>query len=115
MQQQQQQQHHRLGPQDWDAIAGDPEFRALLARKRRFIIPTTIFFFAYYLALPILVGFVPQFMSRPVLGPLTIAFVFALSQFVVAWLLMIIYLRRSKSFDDAEGRIAARIHGEFTK
>lgn len=92
-------QHRHITASEWDALAANPEFRALVRARRRFVIPATIFFVAYYFALPILVGYAPALMSRPVLGPLTLAYVFALSQFVMAWLLLAIYLWRSRSFD----------------
>jgi uncharacterized membrane protein (DUF485 family) len=83
----------------WEALASEPEFRALQRARRRFIIPATIFFVAYYLALPISAGFFPAAMSRPVLGPLTAAYCFALSQFAMAWILLALYLRIARGFD----------------
>jgi uncharacterized membrane protein (DUF485 family) len=111
----QQRQHRQLRPQEWDAITRDPEFRTLLARKRRFIVPATIFFIAYYFALPVLVGFAPGLMSRPAIGPVPIAYIFALSQFAMAWILMALYLRRSRGFDVAEGRIVTRVRTELAQ
>ena len=49
---------------DWSKIASDPDFHALQRAKRRFIIPATIFFLAYYMALPIMVGYWPEAMKR---------------------------------------------------
>ena len=89
----------------WEALAAEPEFRALVRSRRRFVVPATIFFIAYYLALPISVGVFPQVMSRPVLGPLTLAYAFALSQFAMAWILLALYLRRARSFDVRAARI----------
>jgi len=102
-------QHHHLSPQEWDALAADPEFQALVRARRRFIIPATIFFIAFYLALPISVGFAPEVMSRAVWGPLTLAYVFALAQFVVAWILLAVYMQRAKQFDRLTATIVARI------
>jgi uncharacterized membrane protein (DUF485 family) len=96
---------HHDRPRRWEALAAEPGFRALVRSRRRFVIPATIFFVAYYLALPISVGFAPQAMSRPVLGPLTLAYCFALSQFAVAWILLALYLRAARSFDLAAARI----------
>lgn len=92
-------------PTRWDELAAEPEFRALVRSRRRFVIPATIFFILYYLALPVSVGWMPQTMSRPVLGPLTLAYCFAFSQFAMAWILLAIYLRRARSFDVAAARI----------
>src|SRR5260221_10548721 len=71
---------------DWDHIAHNPEFEDLLAAKARFIVPATVFFIVYYFALPISVGFYKEFMSTPVIGPVNIAYLFALSQFFMAWI-----------------------------
>jgi uncharacterized membrane protein (DUF485 family) len=99
---------HHATPTRWEALAAEPGFRALLRSRRRFVIPATLFFIAYYLALPISVGLLPKVMSRPVLGPLTLAYVFALSQFAMAWILLALYLRRSRGFDLEAARIRRR-------
>lgn len=90
---------HLVRTKQWEALAAEPEFRALVRARRRFVIPATLFFIGYYLALPVSVGFFPQVMSRPVIGPLTIAYCFALSQFAMAWILLALYLQRSRRFD----------------
>ena len=92
----------------WQSLAAEPEFRALLRSRRRFVVPATIVFITYYLALPITAGFWPQLMSRPLLGPLTVAYCFALSQFVMAWLMLALYLSRARQFDLAAARIRRR-------
>jgi uncharacterized membrane protein (DUF485 family) len=89
----------------WSELAGEREFRVLVRARRRFVTPATFFFIAYYLALPVSVGFWPSVMSRPVWGPLTLAYVFALSQFAMAWILLAVYLRRSRKFDLQAARI----------
>ncbi len=98
-------QHRRITPQQWEALAEEPEFRALIAARRRFVAPATIFFIAFYLALPFSVGFAPAVMSRAVLGPLTLAYCFALAQFVMTWILLALYLWRARAFDLAAARI----------
>jgi len=84
---------------DWTALERTPEFRALVRAKRRFIVPATVFFVAYYFALPILVGYWPEAMRRPVVGRINVAYLFALSQFVMAWALMAAYVRRARAHD----------------
>jgi uncharacterized membrane protein (DUF485 family) len=83
----------------WQAVAEREEFKDLMAAKARFIVPATVVFVVYYFALPVLVGFAPRLMSRPVLGPVNIAYVFALSQFFVAWLIAWLYVRAAERFD----------------
>src|SRR4051794_5570851 len=92
-----------LQPTDWDVVDANPEFRALLRAKKRFIIPATVAFIVYYFALPILVGYAPEFMATPIIGPVNIAYLFALSQFFVAWLIAFLYVRAAARFD-AQGR-----------
>ena len=92
-----------LKPTDWDVVAANPEFRALMRAKKRFIVPATIFFIVYYFALPILVGYAPEFMSTPVVGPVNVAYLFALSQFFVAWFIAFLYVRAAARFDE-QGR-----------
>jgi len=83
---------------DWDAIAASPEFRALLARKIRFIVAGTVFFLVYYFALPILVGWFPELMQRRV-GPVNWAYLFALSQFFMAWIVAAVYVKVAAKWD----------------
>jgi uncharacterized membrane protein (DUF485 family) len=92
---------------DWAAIERTPEFRALVKAKRAFIIPATLFFVAYYFALPALVGYWPELMSTRVAGRINLAYLFALSQFVMAWAIMAIYVRRAQRYDRMVERLLA--------
>ena len=92
-----------LKPTDWDVVAANPEFKALMRAKKRFIVPATIAFVVYYFALPILVGYAPEFMATRVIGPVNLAYLFALSQFFFAWLIAFLYVRAANRFD-AMGR-----------
>ena len=84
---------------DWNRIAKSARFRHLLAVKKVFIVPAFIFFLAYYLSLPTLLGYAPRLMSTRVIGSVTLAYLFALSQFVVGWLIAWLYLKASSRFD----------------
>ena len=83
----------------WDKIAESPEFKDLMATKRVFIVPAFVFFVLYYFALPVLVGYAPQFMSTKVIGVVNLAYLFALSQFFVAWIIAGLYVRAANDFD----------------
>jgi uncharacterized membrane protein (DUF485 family) len=96
---------------DWTTIEAAPEFRELVASKRRFIVPATVFFIVYYFALPLLVGYWPGVMSREVIGRINLAYLFALSQFAMAWLVMALYVRRARDFDAKEHAIVDRFAG----
>ena len=96
---------------DWDAIAAEADFKHLLASKARFIIPATLFFIIYYFTLPILVGWFPKFMEQRVVGEVNLAYLFALSQFFMAWILAFLYMAAAADWD----RQAAALLAKFAK
>ena len=100
------------GPPDetvWDRVAAMDQFKDLMAAKARFIVPATMFFLVYYFALPVLVGFARPWMETAVLGPVNIAYLFALSQFFMAWILAWLYIRAADRFDGQAKRILERL------
>jgi uncharacterized membrane protein (DUF485 family) len=84
---------------DWERLAAGERFRDLLKAKRRFIVPATIFFIIYYFALPVLIGYARPLMEKTVFGPVNLAYLFALSQFFVAWIIAALYVRAAARFD----------------
>ncbi len=84
---------------NWEAIEAQESFKRLIKKKVAFIVPCTVFFLAYYLALPVLVGYFPALMKTKVLGEVNIAYLFALSQFFMAWILAFIYVRAASQWD----------------
>jgi uncharacterized membrane protein (DUF485 family) len=94
----------------WSQVAAMTEFKELVAAKMRFILPATIFFIVYYFALPVLVGYFPGFMDQKVIGDVNIAYLFALSQFFMAWILAYLYLRRAGIFDQMAKNIIAKLN-----
>jgi len=100
------------GAVDWEKIAGSPQFRALLKAKARFVLPAMIFFIVYYFALPVLVGYARPWMEKQVLGPINLAYLFALSQFLMAWLIAGLYVRAANRFDRQARDIVERSAGK---
>jgi uncharacterized membrane protein (DUF485 family) len=84
---------------EWNRIAASPKFRHLLAVKKMFVVPAFLFFLGYYLLLSVLLGYAPELMSTRVIGTVTVAYLFALSQFVVGWTIACLYLKASSRFD----------------
>ena len=89
-------------PVDWSRVTQMPEFRSMVKAKLRFIIPAVVFFVVYYFALPVLVGYAPGLMSKKIFGVINIAYLFALSQFFMAWIIAALYLRAAAKFDKME-------------
>ncbi|MCI0338286.1 MAG: DUF485 domain-containing protein [Acidobacteria bacterium] len=93
----------------WNRVAAMDEFKSLVAEKRKFIIPATVFFIVFYFALPVLVGYAPKLMSVKVLGVVNLAYLFALSQFFVAWIIAALYVRAAGRFDEMARNIINRL------
>jgi len=84
---------------EWDRVAAKQEFKDLMATKKMFIVPAFVFFVVYYFLLPVLVGYAPAFMSTKVWGPVNLAYLFALSQFFMAWIIAFLYVKAANGFD----------------
>ena len=98
---------------EWDRIAETREFKDLMATKRSFIIPAFVFFLVYYFLLPILVGYAPQFMSTKVMGVVNLAYLFALSQFFMAWIIAFLYVSAADHFDNLAKDIIRKPTAKF--
>lgn len=97
---------------EWDRVAETREFQDLLALKKTFIIPAFVFFLVYYFLLPILVGYAPEFMSTKVIGVVNLAYLFALSQFFMAWTVAWLYVRAANNFDRLANDIIKEAEGQ---
>jgi len=92
----------------WQEIAASSDFKNLVRAKLRIVIPATLFFIIYYFALPVLVGYAPQLMERKIIWNVNVAYVFALSQFFMAWGIAALYLRAASRFDSMAKNIVER-------
>ena len=101
---------------DWARIERSPEFRELTARRHRFIaIAATITFtsFAVYLGLA---TFAVDFMGTTVLGGVPIAWLAAMSQVLMTWVLTSLYLRKAdREFGPLEERVRERADARFVR
>jgi uncharacterized membrane protein (DUF485 family) len=94
---------------DWEAVEKAPEFQELIKRRRRFVLPATIFFLAWYLGFIVLAGYAPDFMGESIYQGFTVGYLLALTQFVMVWVLAAWYVRRSdREFDPLRAAAAAR-------
>ena len=50
-------------------------------------------------------------MDNDVVGEINVAYLFSLSQFVMAWILMAMYVRRARRYDAMVSDLVARLHG----
>jgi uncharacterized membrane protein (DUF485 family) len=93
---------------DWIAAERSPEFQELVRKKRRFVVPATIFFLVWYFGFIVLAGYAPGFMGNEFLTDgLTVGYALALTQFVMVWGLGAWYMRKAdREFDPLAERAA---------
>jgi uncharacterized membrane protein (DUF485 family) len=96
---------------NWDAIAAHADFKKLLKDKAAFIVPATIFFIVYYFALPVLVGWFPELMKQKI-GSTNVAYLFALSQFFMAWITAAFYVMKASGWDRSAAALLAKFSGK---
>jgi uncharacterized membrane protein (DUF485 family) len=93
---------------DWEGIERSEEFRELVKKRRSFVVPATIFFLAYYMAFIVVAGYAPDFMGKSVYQGLTVGYCYALTQFLMVFVLGLWYLRKAeKEFDPLADAVAA--------
>ncbi|MEA2380848.1 MAG: hypothetical protein QOH72_819 [Solirubrobacteraceae bacterium] len=92
---------------DWERIERLPEFRELVARRRRFVLPATAFFLVWYFGFIVLAGYAEDFMGTSIHEGFTVGYGLALTQFVMVGVLGLWYLRYSeRNLDPLRVRIA---------
>jgi uncharacterized membrane protein (DUF485 family) len=100
---------------NWSAIDADPRFRELHAKKSSFLWGLMIFSVIYYFLLPIGAAYFTDLFKTKLWGVINFGLVFALSEFVVAWLIAFFYAKKAGEFDamaEAINRDASRIGGK---
>jgi len=84
--------------QDYSDVVQSDKFKALMASKKRFLWPSTVFFLVFYFSLPVLTSYT-NVLNHNAFGSITWAWVFAFAQFIMTWALCMIYSRQSVYFD----------------
>lgn len=93
----------------WEGLEETPEFKELVRARWRFVAPATVFFLVYYFALPLSNGLAPNVMRTEVIGHINLAYLFALSEFIVAWVLAYFYIRQAtRVFDPLAEKVRQR-------
>lgn len=83
---------------DYEKIASSDKFKELMESKKKFIVPVTIFFLVFYFTLPFLTSY-SKILNTKAVGEISWAWVFAFSQFIMTWVLCIIYVKKASFFD----------------
>lgn len=83
---------------DYAAVEQSSQFKGFLEKKKKFIIPFTVFFLIFYFMLPVLTSYT-TFLNTSFFGDISWVWVYAFAQFVMVWVLCTIYVRKAASFD----------------
>lgn len=94
----------RVSKVDYEKVVESNQFKRFMGKKRKFIIPMTIFFLVFYFLLPIFTSYT-TFLNAPFFGDISWVWIFAFAQFVMTWVLSTIYVRRAASFDEEADQI----------
>ena len=99
-----------------EAVGPDPEMVELEHRHQRFVWPATAFFLIYYMALNVLAGTSPDLMGRKLFGEFTFGYLFALSQFLMAFIVAWVYSRWAASrIDPLATGLRKKLHRQRIK
>jgi uncharacterized membrane protein (DUF485 family) len=97
---------------DWNAVINDPRFQTLHRKKQGFLTGLMVFSVVFYFLLPIGAAYFQELYKVRVWGPVNIGILFALLQFVVAWLIAFYYSKRAGGEFD---RLAREIAADYEK
>ena len=87
------QQHAPVpGGDGFVAIQASPEFGELRRRQRRFVIPMTAFFLAWYATYVLLAAFAHGFMATKVFGNVNVGLLIGLGQFLTTFVITGLYV-----------------------
>lgn len=99
------------GEVNYSNVVKSTEFQNLLRAKKKFIVPMSIFFFSFFIALPILTSY-SKVLNTAAFGDITWAWIFAFAQFIMTWTLCMIYNKKAESFDQISNRILENLDKE---
>ncbi|UJL46637.1 DUF485 domain-containing protein [Virgibacillus sp. NKC19-16] len=93
---------------DYVKVANSPSFKKFMKDKKKFIVPWTIFFLIFYFLLPILTTYT-TFLNTPAIGDISWVWLFAFAQFVMTWVLCMVYVKKANTFDKQADKIIEKI------
>ena len=99
-------------PAAYMAAESSPEFIELRRRYRGFSFPMTVVFLVWYFAFVLASTYAVDFMSKPVLGNVTIGLIWGLLQFITTFGITALYIRHAnKNLDPIATKIRNELEG----
>ena len=92
--------------------AAHASVKQLIAEKLKYLVPMTVIFMVSYIGLTVLAGFASDLMGTRVIGSLNLGFTLIAFNYLLSWLLAIVYGRIAASkFDPLAAQAAMEISG----
>ena len=88
----------------WEAIEADPRFQALHKDKNHFLWRMMLFALVFFFCLPVSTAYFQTILKVKVWGVINVGLLFALAQFIVAWVIAAIYAKRANTEFDARAK-----------
>jgi len=90
--------------------AAHASVKSLIAEKLRYLVPMTVLFMVGYIGLTVLAGFDKELMATKVVGSLNLGFVLIAFNYLLSWLLAIVYGRvAAQRFDPLAAKAATEL------
>ena len=89
-----------IAPDAWIEGVESVEFKTLIDAKQRSIVPMIVIYMIGYLGLSVLAGFGRGILGTKVLGAVNLGFVLIAGNYVMSWVLAIVYARISANRHD---------------
>ena len=90
----------QIAPGAWIDGVQSAEFKKLIDAKRRSIVPMIVIYVVGYMGLSILAGFGRGILGTKVLGSVNLGFVLIAGNYVMSWVLAVVYARVSANRHD---------------
>ena len=88
----------------WAAVEADPRFQQLHRDKNRFLWRMMLFALIFYFLLPISTAYFQHTLNIKIWSVINVGLLFALAQFLVAWVIAVIYAKRANTEFDARAK-----------
>lgn len=92
--------------------AAHASIKALITEKLKYLVPMTIIFMVSYIGLTILAGFAKDVAGIKVIGSFNVGYLLISLNYVLSWVLAIVYIRIANNvFDPLAEKAAAEVRG----
>lgn len=90
----------QVAPDAWIQGVESTEFKTLIDAKQRSIVPMIVIYTIGYMGLSVLAGFARGILGTKVLGVVNLGFVLIAGNYVMSWVLAVVYARVSANRHD---------------